>query len=289
MSGFFRCHPLLILLYYILAVVIMIWLGHPIIDLIIFCMGLGTYFTFMGVTKGMKMVGASALTAFFCIILNPLFNHRGRTLLFEIMDTRFTLEALVYGIHMAGILMASLLLFACFSRGMTAEKIMTLTGKRLPAFSLLFSMVLRLVPKAAKDFREMSSIHGNKWLAISSLIRMELEHSMERSIAMKDRYYGMKDRSSYYDKKFQTEDRILLLLILILFAGICLVSFTENRPVRFFPSLHIEKPSAGEVLLAGLYYGMPLWMWGKEELLWILSKRRISGIFIRDRQSQPFK
>lgn len=282
MNGFFRRHPLVILLYYIMAVVLVVWLAHPVVNGIVFFLALAVYVTYMGVTKGIRLAAGGILAALFCVVWNPLFNHRGVTVLFQVNDIRFTWEALMYGIHMAGILMSSVVLFACFGRTMTAEKIMTLTGKRLPSFSLLFSMVLRFVPKAARDFREMASLHGNKPTVISGMIGMELEHSMEKSIAMKDRYYGSGNRSSYYAKKLQKEDGILLVLLLALAAGICLCSVQEKIFVRFFPSVRIAMPSC--VMLAGLgiYYGIPLWMWGKERVLWILSMQRITAISIRD-------
>lgn len=282
MNGFFRCHPLVILLYYITAVGLVVWLGHPVVNGVVFILALAVYITYMGVTKGIRLAAGGILTALVCVVWNPLFNHRGVTVLFQVNDIRFTREALMYGVHMAGILLSSVVLFACLSRAMTAEKIMTLTGKRLPSFSLLFSMVLRFVPKASRDFREMVSFHGNKPSVISGMIGMELEHSMEKSIAMKDRYYGSRKRSSYYAGKFQRNDWICLILMLALAGGICVLAVEERIKVQFFPSVRIKMPSAAVLTGLGVYYGIPLWMWGKEKLLWTLSRRKITGISIRD-------
>ena len=103
------------------------------------------------------MLCCSLVAAILCLVINPLLNHRGVTLLFYLGEWRITREAVLYGMHMATVLVASLLLFSCFSHHMTAEKIMTLFGKRLPSFALLFSMTLRFVPRAGRDFRRMRS------------------------------------------------------------------------------------------------------------------------------------
>lgn len=289
MNGFFRCHPAVILLYYIIAFLGLIWLGHPYGNIIILIMVFLTYFLAAGFSKGIKMLWAGALVSILCVLVNPLLNHRGVTLLFQIKDTRFTWEALIYGGYMAEILITSLLLFAGFSKAMTAEKIMTLTGKALPAFSLLFSMVLRFVPKAAKDFRGMTAIHGNKPSVLSALIGMEMEQSMERSISMKDRYYGKRKRTSYYAKKLSLEDILLLIIMILYLVTMCWTHLVQGEDFQFFPSLKISRPPFGEIIGITFFYGIPLWMWGKEEVLWILSRRKITGITMPGRKNRPLK
>ena len=86
---------------------------------------------------------------------------------------------------MAVVLLGTIFLFSDFSHVMTSEKIMTMSGKRFPSFSLLFSMILRMVPKAKKDFSQMISLHGNRPHVWSALLGKTMEDPVERSMAMK--------------------------------------------------------------------------------------------------------
>ena len=95
-----------------------------------------------------------ALTA----LLNPLFNHRGMTVLFYLRNgNAVTWEALAYGLAAAAMLGAVLLWFASCNRVLTSDKLMALFGRALPAFSLLFSMALRFVPRFSRQVRQVAA------------------------------------------------------------------------------------------------------------------------------------
>ena len=178
MNPFGRLHPLAILLYYVVAAVLMVGISNPLVNLAVWIMSLLHYFFLTGLRKGFRMLWYSLGTAVLCLMINPLLDHRGVTLLFMLGEWRITKEAVLYGMHMAMLLLASLLLFSCFSHHMTAEKVMTLMGKRMPSFALLFSMILRFVPKAGKDFREMAALHGNHPSMWQALLGITLEDAV---------------------------------------------------------------------------------------------------------------
>ena len=242
-----RLHPFSILIYYAAAVFLMISIRQPFLSALIWVVTFIHYTCLAGRKKGIHMLCCSLGAALLCLIINPLLNHRGVTLLFMLGEWRITWEAVLYGAHMAMLLMASLLLFSCFSYHMTVEKIMTLMGRKLPSFSLLFSMILRAVSQAGRDFREITFLHGNHPAVWSALLGISLEDAVERSLSMKDRYYGSGKRSSYYDKKINLRDSLLLFFSIITAVGLTGYQFITKRIVYFFPRIHIDR--------------LPLWMW----------------------------
>lgn len=81
-------------------------------------------------------------------VLNPLFNHRGLTILCWLPGGNpLTLEAIAYGIAAAGMLAAAISWFYCLNRVFTTDKFVWLFGRIIPFLSLLVSMTLRFVPQ----------------------------------------------------------------------------------------------------------------------------------------------
>ena len=79
-------------------------------------------------------------------LINPLLSHRGATVLFTIGETPFTLEAIIAGVCTGLSFCAALCWFSSFHLLMTSDRMLALSGRILPTFSLLFCMVLRFVP-----------------------------------------------------------------------------------------------------------------------------------------------
>lgn len=285
MDRFGKLHPVVILFYYMAAMGLLIFVPHPAIAFVMGVASLLYYVTFAGLKKGLCRLLWGGMLSLSCLVINPLLNHRGVTLLFCIGDMRITWEAFCYGAYMALIFSASLQIFSCLSHTMTAEKIMTLTARRFPAFSLLFSMILRLVPKAARDFREMTSLNGNRPAVWSALIGMELEDSMKRGISMKARGYGRGKRSSFYQRRMQRLDVILFFVIFLLAAAVFTGWYKMGGNLRFFPSLRVSGMPLFMWILLLIFGFLPIGMRGKEEIAWYVSRRKITGSAIQNRQS----
>ena len=287
MDSFSKLHPLAIFLYYGLAVFLMIWLAHPALNALIWILSLPVFFGRAGRRKGISLFGISLAGALLCLVMNPLFNQRGLTLLLSIGGRRITLESMAAGAHMASMLMASLLLFANFSHYMTSRKIMTLFGRRLSSLALLFSMILRFVPGAARDFREMSAIHGSGPAVWAGVFGLTLEGATERSFSMKAKGYGARERSSYYYRRLAWRE-VVLLVFMALAGGVILWQEAAGLwQARFFPGIKLRAPGPAGWLAPVLFYSLPLLVAGKEEFAWLLSRRKITGSSIRMNQLPP--
>lgn len=79
-------------------------------------------------------------------ILNPIFNHKGLTVLFYLKRNPVTLESVAYGAASGVMLGSVLLIFSCFNRIITDDKILYLFGRIIPSLAVVLSMALRFVP-----------------------------------------------------------------------------------------------------------------------------------------------
>ena len=169
MDIFARFHPLVLVGYYVVAFSLLLAIGHPLLFALTAVLMLFVRLLQAGIRQSLRTLLYSTGAVFLCMVLNPLFNHRGVTLIGMIGNMRITKEAFLYGGHMALMVIASLCLFSCFSRYMTVEKIMALSGRCMPAFSLLFSIILRTIPKVKSDYQAMTELHGNSFGVWSAL------------------------------------------------------------------------------------------------------------------------
>ena len=203
-------------------------------------------------------------------LINPLFNHRGITILCYVRDNPLTLESILYGIA-TGLMFASVILwFSCYNAVMTSDKFMYLFGRLIPASSLIFSMVLRFVPKFKAQIAQISNAqkcvgrdagsgtylerarHGMKILSI--MVTWALENAVETADSMKSRGYGLKGRTSFSIFRFDARDKGIFLIMIafigVLFVGAC---FGQNN-IQYFPSIKITEVNGFSILVYSVYF-----------------------------------
>ena len=168
-------------------------------------------------------------------LANPVISHNGVTVLFVLNHNPVTLEALLYGINSAAMIVGVLYWFRSFTRIMTSEKLLYLTGMLTPKLSLVLSMALRFVPLLRRQsekihdsqlalglYREdnMPDLIKGKMREFSILITWALENGITTADSMTARGYGIRHRSTYRRFRFQAGD-ILLLGVTAVLLGIC--------------------------------------------------------------------
>ena len=89
-------------------------------------------------------------------IANPLFSAAGTTIMFQIGQRAFYLEALIYGLTSGAMLVAVMIWFANLTLILNADRILALGGRVLPTVSLMASMVMRLVPQFVRRGTQVS-------------------------------------------------------------------------------------------------------------------------------------
>lgn len=257
-NSFENYHPLVNFYYFAFVIICSMFFMHPVFLII----SLISAFIYSVVLKGRKalkfnilyMLPLMLVTAF----INPAFNHEGVTILFYLKGGNpITLESIVYGIVAATMFISVIIWFSCYNEIMTSDKFIYLWGRIIPSLSLIFSMVLRFVPKYKAQIKVISNAqkaigrdvtkgniirrarNGIKILSI--MITWALENAIETADSMKARGYGLKGRTSFSNFKFSKRDKIVLFLMIILsLIVISGVLMNVNR-IRYFPKIKIAR------------------------------------------------
>ena len=140
-------HPAVNFAYFTAVIVFAVILFHPLAGAISLA-GACSYALMLNGKKAARfMAGIPLVVMLLVLILNPLFVHKGVSVLFMIGDIQFTKEAVVYGASSALMTGAVIMWFYCYGLVMTSDRFMAVFGRIAPASSLVFSMVLRFLPR----------------------------------------------------------------------------------------------------------------------------------------------
>ena len=113
MNAMTRRHPAVLFVYYIMTLVLLIVAGHPLLyGLLLLLMGIDVSLN-RGFMKMLKSFVGSLTVVALCVVVNPLLNHRGMTVLFYLNENAVTKEAVLYGCYMAVVLLGTIFFFIC--------------------------------------------------------------------------------------------------------------------------------------------------------------------------------
>ncbi|MBO4563203.1 MAG: energy-coupling factor transporter transmembrane protein EcfT [Clostridia bacterium] len=200
----------------------------------------------------------------FVAALNPVFNHAGTTVLFYFKNgNAVTREAVLYGIVSACMFAALIMWCVCLSSVMTSDKYVCLFGKAIPTLSLVFSMVLRFVPRLFSRIKLCSQAqksvapsfgknpvkavrHGLS--VLSATVTWALESAVNISDSMKSRGYGLPGRTSYSIYRFDRRDAVMGILMAVCFALSAAAMATKHIWFRFYPSVKYSGTDAFSVI-----------------------------------------
>lgn len=288
---------------------------HPVINFLFFCavIGIGIFLihpVFLGIsmaaslTYALLLGGKGTLRFFLCfllpmlllvVIVNPLMNQQGGTILFYYTQSRYvSLEAVIYGLLTGFMLSSVLLWFSCYNKIMTSDKFVFLFGKLVPVVSLIFSMVMRFVPNYKMQIKKISDgqkcigrdvsngsvkekvRHGIK--IVSVMFTWALENAIDSADSMRCRGYGTAKRSTFCVYRFDRRDAVCG-IILLTAAGIVLAGAVMGAcAVSFYPHI-VMAESGGMGLTSYLAYAVlcffPVIAEGKEVIVWRRLQSRI--------------
>ena len=293
-DAFSRCHPAVGFLFFVGAIGFGALILHP---AYIFVSGLFavSYYCLLRGLKGIKMVVISIPVFLFLTFANPLVNHDGQRVLTLVFGKPYTLEALVYGMVIAGMLVAMLLWAGCYNAVMTSDKFMTLFGGTIPTISMLLLMVLRLVPNMIRKIAQLAgarkcigrgagenSTKREKTIdslnIISALITWALEGGVITADSMKARGYGTEKRTAFQMHVLKKQDIILLTVMAVLAAAIIALIAGGGTAASYTPIMNIT-PVAGRRLWGFaaycLFLSLPTVLYVKEAVQWHISRSRI--------------
>lgn len=285
---FSRFHPLVNLVFYIMVLGITMFqmqMGLVLIS----CVCSVAYHIYLKREKSIKFCVMALSVFLFSSIINPLFSHKGATLLFYLFTGNpVTLESIVYGIFASFIIVAMLFWLSTFHVVMSEDKILALIGKVMPRVALLLTMIFRFVSKFTRQSTEIAmtqkALHGkpNGWINkikngaynFSITTTWALENSVGTADSMTARGYGVTKRTSYNYYKIEKRDVIVILSMTVLFIILCGALLGGKINTFYYPYIR----SKGNIIVYIIYFilcAMPIIIDIKEDIRWRRLKSRI--------------
>lgn len=292
---FSEYHPVVNFLYFALVLVFSMVFMHPVCLFIsLFCAF--TYSIYLNGRKSLVfslkfMLPMLLVTA----IINPAFNHEGVTILTYIWNGNpITLESIIYGVAAAAMLVSVIGWFSCYNALMTSDKFVYLFGRLIPALSLIFSMVLRFVPRFKAQLKVVANAQrcvgkdistGSVWqrvrhaiTIISVMITWSLENAIETADSMKSRGYGLRGRTAFSIYRFDRRDK--LALAFYIFCGVYIVvgGALSGISWQYFPAMEGNLTGGYTVSLYVCYFALfisPVLLDLREERKWKSLKSEI--------------
>lgn len=290
MRIFSDSNPIAAALYFLAVTGIAMFSANPVISALSL---VGAVVTFVLQTdeKKLSVHLFSAVLFVVTALVNPLVSHNGATVLFVVNDSPITLEALIYGVCTAVMIIAVLYWFSSFSLIMTTDKLLYLFGALSPKLALTLSMALRFVPlfgtqikkvhasqKALGLYNDNNIIDSFKggMRIFSIMVTWALENGIITADSMTARGYGTGKRSHFSVFRFKTEDIIIMCSVLVL-SAVTLYGIIDAE-FSFYPHFSVSKISAKTVtgyISYGLMILLPIIIGVREELKWKYLKSKI--------------
>lgn len=286
-NTFATYHPIIEFGFFCAVIGIGMFMIHP----VFLAIGASAAFTYAVITGGkgsLKFTLCFLLPMIlFIMVVNPLVNHQGMTVLFQLKYSYVTLEAVIYGLMMGLMLAAVLLWFSSYNKVMTSDKFTYLFGRIMPSISLVFTMVMRFIPnyqiqiKKIADARKAAGeapqgknrkdkIYSGMKI-ISIMFTWALENSIDSSDSMRARGYGLKNRSSFSIYRFDGRDGAAAVFLAVMTAIVLAGCLTGACHVEYYPEIAFAKPgliqTASYIAFACICY-FPVFVEAKEALVW---------------------
>ncbi|MER2107948.1 MAG: energy-coupling factor transporter transmembrane component T [Solibacillus sp.] len=286
MKAFETYHPVVLFLFFAAVISMSMFFMHP----VYLCLTL-----FLAVALNFLMKRGSFFKEwklyvplfFIMAIINPLISHNGELVLFYLNGNAVTVEAIVYGMAIAVMLIVVMLWFSCYNEVMTSDKFLYLFSKISPALALTISISMRLVPRfthqltqiasaqktIGMDYRTGKLMHRITCIApiLSVLITWALDNAIDTADSMKARGYGIGKRSTFSVFIFERRDgQLLAFIVLLVVINIGAVLYGTTT-FYFYPTFSSLELDGMYLLFYGSYFillAIPLVVEVKESLKW---------------------
>ena len=286
-SIFAGYHPAINFMWFAYVILVPVFFMQPILVMISFTSAL-VYAIYLGRRKTAKF-GLCFILPLMVIaaLFNPAFNHQGVTILFYFHYNPITLEAVIYGLIAAGMIGGVIFWCICYNIIMTSDKFIYLFGRIIPAMSLIISMALRLIPRYTAQVKRIISarrgigfdVSSGRFLSrmrsggeiLSVMVTWALENGVETGDSMLSRGYGLRGRTAYSNYRFDSRDRALLIIFIIMMAVSLVSCISGSLSVMYYPMFVMESvfPLAGIAFIChGLACLLPFALELKEDILW---------------------
>ena len=268
-DSFSNMHPLTGFLYFTAVILLSMFIMHPVCLCISLLCALLNAVLLGGKRAVLFTIKFLLPTAAFIIMINPLFNHRGMTLIDYLpWGNPLTLESVLFGAASATLVVSVALWFLSMNRVITSDKLVYLFGKITPSLGLLLAMALRFVPRFTERLKQTlqaqrhliplkkKSLTGRFKAGISALsvvVSWSMENAVDTSDAMKSRGYGLKHRTAYSIYRFHRLDLAALCVMAVEIIFMMVTLFFNRIKFTYYPVLTVSTPDVLSVMFFAVY------------------------------------
>ncbi len=250
MNRLLRTHPLVVLVWFVCAVLVVAFRREPLT--LALCAAAVLPARLVCTRRGSRLRSTVLFASVVILsgLLNPVFSHKGATPLLFIGSNAYTLESMVYGVF-AGLTITTVLgVSRVFSACMDSDKLYYLTSKAGKKTGLLLSASLRFIPlfikraRSAADGVRISGGIDEKRLTgriraaaavISSVASRAFEDSAQIAVTMRSRGWGSPTAHAFYPISFKPGDAAALPALAALTAAALLPLFIRGE-YNFYPT-----------------------------------------------------
>ncbi len=260
-SRFGNMHPAVLLVYMLGLFSFGFMFSNPYFLIPVFAVSLSLLFYYSGFFRTLRLLKGYLLIALFVFLITPLTNHRGRVILFYLLDNPVTLEAIVYGFLTMLMILNMLAAFSMFNRLIDSERFLYLFSRFVPKTAFVTSMSLRFVQlfqRRGTMLLQVQKTRGNAIVGkhrikkagrlLSCLTSWTLEEGMQISQALKAKAYGTHRRTSYRVYRFVWPDALCIALLLVCYCALVYYKILGGGTYRVLRGLPIPGFQTGDCL-----------------------------------------
>ena len=268
-SAFAIMHPWTNFIYIALVLVITMFTMNPVILAVSYVGSLALGIYLQGSSFIKKNIMITIPVVIFSVVIQPVFNHSGVTPVFYINDNMVCLENIIYGAVISLLLISVIQWCSVAASYLSSEKMMYLFGSFIPSVGMIFSMILRMIPLMRKRYRQIHDAQmglrgvetkngifekiGHFANEFSTLITWSLESSMETSMSMESRGYGLKGRTSFNRFRFTLKDTFTIIIMLVCFVMAVIPIAGKKLAVYYLPVIYFTKSGVEGVLAVAAF------------------------------------
>lgn len=293
MRYFDRLHPITAFVYFMLLLLVAMLTMNPVIITICYLASVVFCGMLIGLRKLLSSLAYNIPLMLMIALTNPMFVHKGETILFFLNDNPVTKEAIVYGTFASMMIMSVFYLCRCYTEIMTSDKFIYLFGRVIPKLSLVLSMILAFIPKLKRKYKEIDEAQKalgiyatesyvdkirSKMRVLSILLTNSLETSVDTADSMRARGYGLKGRTSYAIYRFTASDFTYLAFSIIFGVTTVVLIMLGASEFYYYPTISVIKGTPTVYILYSslvLLAGSSIFMEVKENFLWRYLKSKI--------------
>ena len=262
MRSFSEYNPIVIAVWFLSVTGVAMFCSYPLLMMISLAGAVAFFIMRNGLSHGKTHIFFWILFLILALA-NPLISHNGKTVLFVMNHNPVTLEAVLYGLNSAAMIISVLYWMRSFTQIMTSEKLLYITGTLSPKLSLVMSMALRFVPMFSRQSEKINSTQTAMGLykddniiddikgrsrVFSVMVTWALENGIITADSMEARGFGTGRRTQMSRFRFRASDIVFLLITLGLLAVTATAVGNNSLSFEFYPSISIKTPDISGVL-----------------------------------------